>query len=100
VLFTLPAVAQQGQNIAGIYRGLMTGCLSQERSADCRKGFTELIALADSVDARRIEWERANTGGDASAAKLQEDYAMALTRLNRAVADFNRNMLSPPVQSK
>ena len=94
------AVAQQSQNIAGTYRGQMTGCFSQERSIDCRKGFTELIQLADGVDARRIEWERANATSDASAAKLQEDYALALTRLNRAVADFNRNMSSPPVQSK
>ena len=94
------AVAQQGQNIAGNYRGLMTGCLSQERSADCRKGLTELIQLADGVDAQRIEWEHAKATGDASAAKLEESYDLALTRLNRAVADFNRNMISPPVQSK
>jgi hypothetical protein len=99
VLFTSLAVAQQGQNIAGTYRGLMTGCLSQARSADCRKGFTEIIALADSVDARRIAWERATAASDTSAARLHEDYALALTRLNRAVDDFNRNMTSA-AQSK
>jgi hypothetical protein len=85
-----PADAQPGQNIAGSYRGLMTGCLSLARSTDCRKGFFELVRLADEVDAKRVEWERAV--GGSSAAKLQDDYAGALARLNRAVADFNRDM--------
>jgi hypothetical protein len=88
-----PAAAQPALNIAGIYRGLMTGCLTSTRSADCRKGYFELIRLADEVDARRVEWERAAAG--ASAAKLQEGYAQAKERLNRAVDDFNRDMSAP-----
>jgi hypothetical protein len=91
-------MAQPGQNIAGNYRGLMTGCISQQRSADCRKGLTELIRLADDVDAKRIEWERANPA-DASNAQLHEQYTLALARLNQAVVDFNRDM-TPSVQSK
>jgi hypothetical protein len=90
ILAAAHADAQPGQNIAGSYRGLMTGCLSLARSTDCRKGFTELVRLADEVDAKRVEWERAV--GGSSAAKMQDDYALALARLNRAVADFNRDM--------
>jgi hypothetical protein len=88
-----PAAAQPALNIAGTYRGLMTGCLSAERSTECRKGFVELIRLADEVDARRVEWERA--AGGASAATLQEGYVQAKAQLNRAVDDFNRNMSAP-----
>ncbi len=93
-----PAVAQPALNIAGTYRGLMTGCLSAERSTECRKGFVELIRLADEVDARRVEWERA--AGGASAAKLQEGYAQAKAQLNRAVDDFNRDMSAPAAAAK
>lgn len=87
-------MAQAGQNIAGTYRGLMTGCLSATRSADCRKGFFELIQLADDVDARRIEWERAVNTGAASAATMQEELQRATARLNLAVEKFNRDMSS------
>jgi hypothetical protein len=100
LLMTVPAVAQQGQNIAGTYRGLMTGCLSQARAADCRKGFIELIRLADEVDARRLEWERVTVAGGASVSKMKEDYAEALERLNRAVVDFNRDMSGAAPQAK
>ena len=89
----VPAVPQPAPNIAGIYRGLMTGCLSAERSTECRTGFVKLIRLAEEVDARRVEWERA--AGCASAAKLQEGYAQAKVRLNSAVDDFNRDMSAP-----
>jgi hypothetical protein len=89
-----PAIAQPGQNIAGTYRGLMVGCLSTKRSQDCRKGFVELIRLADEVDARRMEWEAAAKSGTASAAKMQEDLGLARTRLNEAVDKFNRDMSS------
>ena len=98
ILAAAPAIAQPGQNIAGTYRGLMTGCLSLARSTDCRKGLAELVRMADEVDARRVEWERA--AGSASAAKTQDDYALALARLSRAVEDFNRNMSQPPAELK
>jgi hypothetical protein len=98
VLAAAPAIAQPRLNIAGTYRGLITGCLSQERSTDCRKGLTELVRLADEVDARRVEWERA--AGGASAARMQDDYAQALARLNRAVEDFNRHMSQPAAEPK
>jgi len=88
-----PAAAQPGQNIAGVYRGLMTGCLSTARSADCRKGYVELVRLAEDLDASRVVWERAAAG--APAAKGQEGYAQAKERLNRAVDDFNRDMSTP-----
>ena len=89
----LPAAAQPAQNIAGVYRGLMTGCLSTARSADCRKGYFELVRLAEEMDASRVVWERAAAG--APAAKGQEGYAQAKERLNRAVDDFNRDMSAP-----
>jgi hypothetical protein len=92
VLATAPAAAQQGQNIAGTYRGLMTSCFSQARSSDCRKGFIELIRMADEVDAKRVEWERAAAAGGALSSRMNEDYAQAIERLNRAVSDFNRDM--------
>jgi hypothetical protein len=88
-----PAAAQPGQNIAGVYRGLMTGCLSAARSADCRKGYVELVRLAEDLDASRVVWERAAAG--APAARGQEGYAQAKERLNRAVDDFNRDMSTP-----
>ena len=95
-LAPMPAAAQPAQlaqNIAGVYRGLMTGCLSTARSADCRKGYIELVRLAEEVDASRVVWERAAAG--APAAKGQEGYAQAKERLNRAVDDFNRDMNVP-----
>ena len=92
-LVPAPIAAQPGQNIAGIYRGLMTGCFSTARSADCRKGYFELVRLAEEVDASRVAWERAGAG--APAAKGQEGYAQAKERLNRAVDDFNRDMSAP-----
>ena len=92
-LAPMPAAAQPAQNIAGVYRGLMTGCLSTARSADCRKGYIELVRLAEEVDASRVVWERAAAG--APAAKGQEGYAQAKERLNRAVDDFNRDMSAP-----
>lgn len=93
VLAAVPATGQTGQNIAGTYRGLMSGCLSVTRSVDCRKGFVELIQLADEVDARRVEWERAVDAG-ASKAKMQEEFEQARLRLNQAVDKFNRDMSS------
>jgi hypothetical protein len=98
ILTAAPAIAQSGQNIAGTYRGLMTGCLSLERSTDCRKGLAELVRLADEVDARRVEWERA--AGNPSAEKMHDDYALALARLNGAIDNFNRDMRSPPPEPK
>jgi hypothetical protein len=89
----VPAVAQPAQNIAGVYRGLMTACFSTVRSADCRKGYFELVRLAEEMDASRVVWERAAAG--APAAKGQEGYAQAKERLNRAVDDFNRDMSTP-----
>ena len=101
LIVSAPKVAAQpGQNIAGNYRGLMTSCLSLVRSADCRQGFTELVRLADEVDARRVEWERVTAAGGVSAPRMQENYAQALEQLNRAVADFNRNMSAPPAGGK
>lgn len=93
-----PAAAQPAQNIAGVYRGLMTACFSTVRSADCRKGYFELVRLAEEVDASRVAWERAAAG--APAAKGQEGYAQAKERLNRAVDDFNRDMSAPAAQAK
>jgi hypothetical protein len=95
-----PAVAQPALNIAGIYRGQMTDCLSAARLADCRKGYFELIRLAEDVDARRIEWEGSVPAGGAQSAKLREGYALAKERLNRAVDDFNRDMSAPAVDAK
>ena len=100
LLMAAPAVAQQGQNIAGTYRGLMTGCLSRARGADCRKGFIELIRIADEVDAKRAEWERVTAAGNGAAAKMKDAYTEALERLNRAVVDFNRDMNSPAPETK
>lgn len=94
ILAAGPAIAQPGQNIAGTYRGLMVGCLSVTRSDDCRKGFVELIQLADAVDAKRVEWELAVKTGAASTAKMQEDLELAKARLNQAVDEFNRDMSS------
>ena len=92
------AIAQPGQNIAGSYRGLMTECLSVVRSTDCRNGLAGLVRLADEVDARRVEWERA--AGNPSAAGLQEQYTQAVARLSQAVADFKRDMNPPAAASK
>jgi hypothetical protein len=41
-----------------------------------------------------------NRGRAASATQMQDDYILALARLNRAVVDFNRDMSSPPVDPK
>jgi hypothetical protein len=90
-----PAIAQPALNIAGIYRGQMTDCLSAARLTDCRKGYFELIRLAEEVDARRIEWEGSRPANGEPAAKLREGYALAKERLNRAVDDFNRDMSAP-----
>ena len=90
-----PAAAQPAQNIAGVYRGLMTACFSTVRSADCRKGYFELVRLAEEVDASRAVWERSAGGAPAATAKGQEGYAQAKERLNRAVDDFNRDMSAP-----
>ena len=92
------AVAQPAQNIAGVYRGLMTACFSTVRSADCREGYFELVRLAEEMDASRVVWERAAAG--APAAKGQEGYAQAKERLNRAVDDFNRDMSVPVAEAK
>ena len=83
-----PALAQPRLNIAGNYRGMMTGCIASAQPPECRKGFTELVRLADDVDAKRAGW----AAGGASAAKMEADHAQALERLTRAVADFNRDM--------
>lgn len=96
-----PAVAQPRLNIAGNYRGLMTGCLNAPQPAACRKGLTELVRLADEVDAKWGEWVRAAAGSAAgSAAPTQDGYAQALDRLNRGVVDFNRDMSAPAPQAK
>lgn len=92
--------AQSKQNIAGSYRGLMTGCLSIERSGDCRKGFVELIRLADAVDARRMDMERVASAEDPSMPGMKQKYEQAIEELNRAVVDFNRDMNSAPSGSK
>ncbi len=83
-----PALAQPRLNIAGNYRGMMTGCIASAKTLECRKGLTELVQLADDVDAKRAGW----AAGGASAVRMEADHAQALERLTRAVADFNRDM--------
>ena len=88
-----PVLAQSGQNIAGNYRGLLTQCLAAPQPVACRKGLTELVRLAEDVDARRAEWELvAVDRGNASADRRHGDYAAALDKLNRGVVIFNRDM--------
>ena len=94
-----PAPAQPGQNIAGTYRGQVTTCLSSARPTDCRKGFAEIIRLADDVDARRAEWEKELTSGGAGAASTQKSYTQALEQLNRVIIEFNRIMAPSRGQS-
>lgn len=93
IAMTAPGIAQPGQNIAGNYRGLLTGCLTAAQPNACRKGLSELVGLADDLDARRVEWELIAGGSDqALADRRYSDYAAALDRLNRGIVIFNRDM--------
>ena len=95
MVLALPVAAQSRQNIAGNYRGLLTGCLTAAQPNACRKGLAELVRLADEVDARRAEWELSAGGKDrALADRTHNDHAAALDSLNRGVVDFNRDMKS------
>jgi hypothetical protein len=93
VALAFAAVAQPRQNIAGTYRGLMTGCLTAPQPGACRKGLAEIVRLADEVDAKYAVW--AQTDGTADSARadlLHKEYALAVDELNRSVRNFNRDM--------
>jgi hypothetical protein len=87
------AVAQSRQIIAGTYRGLMTRCLDAPQPPACRKDLTEIIRLADQVDAKQAEWLQDADGADrAQADRLYREYSLALDHLNRRIGEFNQEM--------
>lgn len=93
IVQTSPGLAQPRPNIAGNYRGIMTGCVTASQPSACRKGLTELVRLAVEVDDKRAEWELVEHGNDNILANRKHgDYAAALDRLSRAVVEFNLDM--------
>jgi len=87
------SVTQPRQNIAGNYRGLMTRCSTASEPNICRSGLTKLARLADEVDSKYVEWARTSGGADSVLSKrLDEEYVLALEKLNDGIRDFNRVM--------
>lgn len=90
--WAFPVLAQPAPNIAGNYRGLLTGCLGTPAANVCRTELTDLVRLAVEVDLRRTEWERARAGREGALAPEQHaDYLLAIDKLNQAVTAYNRS---------
>jgi hypothetical protein len=86
-----PVLAQPSRNIAGDYRGLLTGCLAATEPNICRRDLTEIVRLAVEVDMRRADWEGTHAGSDgALTAKKYSEYSLASDKLNRAIVILNR----------